>query len=134
MAESEDSSNYFEFKKDFVLLDVPPRRLPLYPPDAGPKKHANRKVEMIVKGTNTLLYDRKETARLLGIGLHKLDELIRRGEIDVRRIDHRIKIHHTEVDRFAQGPKHKPGVRDTTTTTPSKDINGIIIDSEEVRQ
>jgi excisionase family DNA binding protein len=80
-----------------------------------------------------LLYSRKEASRLLGISLHKLDELIRRKEIDVRRIDDRIKFHHSELDRFARGATRKADAGESTTE--SNDIkNATNEDPREEKQ
>lgn len=87
---------------------------------------------MIHMSNHRLLYSRKEAARLLGISLHKLDELIRRKEIDVRRIDDRIKVHHSELDRFARGETRKPAAGDPTTTANT--TNNTNEDPSEVQQ
>lgn len=49
-----------------------------------------------------LLLDRREAANQLGISLRKLDELIARKELPVRRIGRRVLVPRHSLEQFAR--------------------------------
>ncbi len=49
-----------------------------------------------------ILYGKKDAAKLLSISIRKLEYLIRKGEIVVRRVDRRVLVSYEELLRFAR--------------------------------
>lgn len=49
----------------------------------------------------TLLLSREESAKILGISVRKLDQLVARGELKPRRIDDCVRFYIVELIRFA---------------------------------
>jgi excisionase family DNA binding protein len=64
-----------------------------------------------VPTSETILLSRREAAELLGISWRMLDELVRRGEIRIRRVGGpirgRVLFSRTELQRFAEGETTK---------------------------
>jgi excisionase family DNA binding protein len=53
--------------------------------------------------TPTLLVNKPEAARLLGISTRKLEQLIADNTLAARHIGRRVFIHRVTLERFAQG-------------------------------
>ena len=66
-----------------------------------------------VHTSEKLLLSRHEAAQLLGISWRTLDELVKRGEIRIRRVGGRIRgrvlFSRSELVRFAEGESHTKG-------------------------
>lgn len=76
----------------------------------------------IKNGIFRFLYTRKESAELLGgMSVSKLGDLIRKGEIEVRRIDGMVLIHRDELQRFAHGEARKANISNPAASNGATD-------------
>lgn len=74
---------------------------------------------MRVMENTKLLYNRKEAANALSLGIRTLDQLVSSGQLPARRIGRRVLIPKRSIEDFASQPQTARGEKTVGDSKPS---------------